>query len=54
MVHVGIHSLGTYQKSLVAKIKKKYALPSVTWLTLGKESSLPSANHRPSVKVNGR
>jgi hypothetical protein len=29
-------------------------LPSVSWLTLGKESSLPSANHRPSAKVNDR
>jgi hypothetical protein len=69
MVHVGLHSVGTYHKKFGWQNKKKIknalpsaqrrhsvkkALSSVSRLTLGKESSLPSANARPSAKVNGR
>jgi hypothetical protein len=52
MVHVGLHSVGTYHKKLVGKRKKlKYTLLSVSRLTLAKEASLSSANTRRSAKI---
>jgi hypothetical protein len=69
MVHVGLHSVGTYHKKFGWENKKnKNVLCRVSRndtrqrslcrvsasLTLGKEASLPSANARPSAKVNGR
>jgi hypothetical protein len=49
MVHVGLHSVGTYHKKFGWQNKK---IKIFSWLTLDKESSLPSVNARPSVKVN--
>jgi hypothetical protein len=56
MVHVGLHSVGTYHKNFgwEKKKRKKHTLSSVSWLTLGKEASLPSANARRSAKANDR
>jgi hypothetical protein len=67
MVHVGLHSVGTYHKKFGDQNKKKvlcrvsrddtrqrHSLPSAICLTLGKESALPSAGFRPSAKADGR
>jgi hypothetical protein len=69
MVHVGLHSVGTYHKKFGGQNvkKQKYGLPSVyrrhsvksslpsaQHLVLGKETSLPSARLRLSTKADGR
>jgi hypothetical protein len=66
MVHVGLHSVGTYHKKFYWEKKKnkkytlpsvqkwhstKHDLPSVSRLTLSKEASLTSANTRRSTKI---
>jgi hypothetical protein len=69
MVHVGLHSVGTYHKKFGDQNKKnknmlcrvstkdtrqRHSLPSASYLTLGKESALPSVCFRLSAKTNGR
>jgi hypothetical protein len=55
MIHVGLHSVGTYHKKFGRQnLKKRYTLPSAHYLALGKEDSLPSANPRLSAKTDGR
>jgi hypothetical protein len=50
MVHVGLHSVGTYHKKFGWE-NKKNTLPSVRRRTLGKEACLPSAKTRHSAKI---
>jgi hypothetical protein len=59
MVHVGLHSVGTYHKKFGDQNKKnknmqRHSLPSASYLTLGKESALPSVCFRLSANTNGR
>jgi hypothetical protein len=67
MVHVGLHSVVTYQKSLVGKRKKikntlpsvqewhsaQHALPSVRRKTLDKEASFAKCQSSALGKDNG-
>jgi hypothetical protein len=67
MIHVGLHSVGTYHKKFGRQNKNKNILcrvsrddtrqsllPSAYYLALGKEDSLPSANRWLSTKTDGR
>jgi hypothetical protein len=69
MVHVGLHSVVTYHKKFGGQNKKnknmlcrvstedtrqRHPLSSASYLTLGKESALPSVYFWPSAKTNGR
>jgi hypothetical protein len=69
MIHVGLHSVGTYHKKFGGQNKKNtnmlcrvstkdtrqiLSLPSAGYVALGKESALPSASWRPSAKTDGR
>jgi hypothetical protein len=61
MIHVGLHSVGTYHKKFGRQNQKnknilwaKLPLPSASCVALGKEASLPRANGWHSAKTNGR
>jgi hypothetical protein len=52
MVHVGLHSVGTYHKKFGGQ--KNICFAECPQKTLGKESALPSVCFRLSAKTNGR
>jgi hypothetical protein len=57
MVHVGLHSVGTYHKKFGKENRKiEICFAECLRVTLGngKEASLPSTNSRRSAKANGR
>jgi hypothetical protein len=55
MIHVGLHSVGTYHKKFGRQNKKtKIYFAECLEKTLGKEDSLPSVNPRLSAKTDGR
>jgi hypothetical protein len=55
MIHVGLHSVGTYHKKFGRQNKKiKIYFVECLEMTLGKEDSLPSANRWLSAKTDGR
>jgi hypothetical protein len=69
MVHVGLHSVGTYHKkvwwpklkntNMICRVstentRQTLSLPSAIYVALGKESALPSAGWRPLAKTDGR
>jgi hypothetical protein len=58
MVHVGLHSVGTYHKKFGGQnVKNKNMVcrvSSAQYLALGKEASLPSASPRLSAKTDVR
>jgi hypothetical protein len=55
MVHVGLHSVGTYHKKFGGQNKKiKMYFAECSEMTLGEDSALPSAGFRPAAKADDR
>jgi hypothetical protein len=55
MVHVGLHSVGTYHNKFGGQNKKiKMYFAECPEMALGKESALPSASFRLSAKADSR